>query len=134
MRKGITPVVAIVILLIIALGVVGLAYGFISGIIGTATGKAAFISGSSRCALGVVTIDLTNVGTQSIIDADVIITQTLPAGGTSAFLALDPTTIAPNEIGSKTENAAGGFICGPGIICTYDVRVGPISYPTRAAC
>lgn len=134
MRKGITPVVAIVILLIIALGVVGLAYGFISGIIGTATGKAVFLSGLSPCTGGLASINMTNVGTQTIANdgpgEDVSVTRTSCTGANCVV----ENYVHGGNFGPNAQGWVSDSGCGIASVCIYDVRVGPVSYPTRAAC
>lgn len=152
MKKGITPVVAIVLLVIITLVVVGAAYGFIIGIFGTATSKAAFVNGQASCTSdGNVTIFLTNIGQANIslhtaggvLDGDVTIIRI--SGGTGDPLwnssigfptncvEADPCEIAPGKAGKIKETANQ---CGAGgeETCLYDVIVGGFTYKTRADC
>lgn len=142
-RKGITPVVAIVILLIIAVAVVGMGYGFISGFIGTVTGKAAIISGASTCIDGKVSIAITNGGTDDITNNDItIIRSACQQGSNATKCPTNPTafetisTIKPGSAGIKTENitTTGTEPCGGGRVCMYDVTIGGVTFPTRANC
>ena len=139
MKKGIDAVVSTIILLIIAVAIVGLAYGFISGFFGTVTGKAAIISGVSSCTGGNVQIVIRNGGTGTIYDTDVapiIRTSCIntTVGGCSSSqptVTFTPANIGPGQAMTGTESANA---CGSGNSCTYDIAVGGVIFPTRAKC
>lgn len=67
MRKGITPIISIIILLLITIGLAASAYTFMSGYFGTMTGTSIQVSGV--CVGGTndyALITVTNIGTASI--------------------------------------------------------------------
>lgn len=130
-KKGITPVIAIVILLIIAVAVVGLAYGFISGIFSTVTGKAVIVSGKASCTGGLATITITNVGSMDLTAADLSGNIRRTDGGTSTYEDLDPKTVEIGKSGTVTETTTSN--CGTGT-CQYEVTIGGVSHPARADC
>ncbi len=138
MKKGITPVVSIVMLLIIAVAVVGLAYGFISGFFSTVTGKAAIVSGAGSCSTdGHVTITISNVGSDSLETTDMTV---VAKSGSNAVWPGDwditdfDGGLAPGSAGQLTENSeTTNQYCEDGI-CTYDVVVGGTVHPVRADC
>lgn len=144
MKKGITPVVAIVLLLIIAVAVVGLAYGFITGFFGTLTGKAAIVSGAASCDnAGLSTVTITNVGSDAIDNPDITILRT-NCQDSDGSCPTDPTLfvnlaspIEPGSAGTLTEAVADPGVtapCGLDHTCFYDVTVGGVTFPTRADC
>lgn len=133
MKRGITPVVSIVLLLIIAVAVVGMGYGFISGFFSTVTGKAAIISGVSSCNAGDVTIVITNAG-EDVIDTNDI--QFVGTGCSPSAVGCPNDavfTAAPIAAGSSAK-FAGAAACVSGSVCTFDVAVAGVIFPTRAEC
>jgi FlaG/FlaF family flagellin (archaellin) len=146
MKKGITPVVAVVLLLIIAVAVVGLAYSFISGFFSATTGKAAVVVGAGRCdsASGQVTITMTNTGTNTLDISDVtVMLKSCTAGGTTACPAATSFTTGTGSTWPLNLGATGTIeevdditydYCGLGNICFYDVVVGGFPTTVRADC
>jgi flagellin-like protein len=78
--KGISAVIATLLLLVITLGLVGLAYGYITGIFGAKTGKV-FSVISADCAGGTATVVLRNDGTVNMVSTDINLTAITPAAG-----------------------------------------------------
>ena len=65
-RKGITPIIAIVILLLITIAIAGVAYTFITGVVTNTAGKTVQVTGTSCAADGSVVIYFQNVGTDTV--------------------------------------------------------------------
>ncbi|MBI2084954.1 MAG: hypothetical protein HYT71_00395 [Candidatus Aenigmarchaeota archaeon] len=95
--KGITPVIALVMLMLITVGMVGIAYSWFSGLLSTQTEKGISIPpGGSYCVAGLISVLIQNNGASSDISKnDLIIVQvdgtdvpyvadTLPANGVLA--------------------------------------------------
>jgi len=147
MKKGITPVVAVVLLLIITVSVVGMGYTFVLGFFGTISGKAVFISGMSSCGGGKVNIIVTNVGTGDIAESDVVIVRTncIEKGGSTcpsdpakfSEKTVDDFPVSPEKSGVLVEDDAQAGInapCGADNKCTYNVLVGAGVFTTTANC
>ena len=133
MKKGITPIIAVIILLLITVALAGMAWAFLQGYFTTLTGKNAQVS-DSFCLSGNSRIVITNIGTQtldiscgaisgaSLICGDVTISKT--AGGnfnTGAGFIGTPT---PTTILAKA-SATFNETCGPpGTTCTYRIVAG----------
>ena len=136
--KGITPVVATIMLLIIAVAIVGLAYGFITGFFSGVTRTAAIVSGVSSCSGGAASIVIRNAGTGTIVIAsDVTFTRTGCTSGGALGLcpAGQPTFTGPTTIGpGASATLTDGTLCGAGNSCRYDVAIGGVVYPTRVDC
>ena len=77
MRKGITPVIALVMLMLITVGMVGIAYSWFSGLLTTQTEKGISIPpGGAYCAGGKISVLIQNNGaTSNLADTDVIVAQ-----------------------------------------------------------
>ena len=90
--KGITPVIALVMLMLITVGMVGIAYAWFSGLLVTQTEKGISIPpGGAFCAGGKVSVLIQNNGATSILtDADIIISQVDGADATKETVAIAP--------------------------------------------
>ncbi len=99
MRKGITPVIALVMLMLITVGMVGIAYTWFSGLLTTQTEKGISIPpGGAYCTGGKVSVLVQNNGaTSTITKADIIIAQ---VDGTDVTEVIDAN---PND-GTKVDN------------------------------
>jgi len=118
MKKGITPVVAVVLLLIIAVAVVGMGYTFVFGFFEAISSKTASVSGVSSCVTGAgyflgafdadghVIIKITNTGKSDITRDDVIVTRTkcIPGNIPDNCLAASP------DSDDFEPSVGGGFI------------------------
>ena len=157
MRKGITPVIAIVLLLIITVAVVGLAYGFITGFFAATTGTAIFVPGVAQCdpTTGRVTITVTNAGTSQIqVGSLTVVTKSctgnaptlcpstgsaiVAASGTTNWLSSALWPLDTQETGTIATQSAVTAVayrdCGAGNNCFYDVVAGGFPTPVAAYC
>ncbi len=77
MKKGITPVIALVMLMLITVGMVGIAYSWFSGLLSTQTEKGVSVPpGGAYCSAGLISVLIQNNGaSSSIIGTDLIVAQ-----------------------------------------------------------
>jgi len=80
MRKGITPIIAIIILLLITIALAGAAWTFLSGFLGTQIEKSFFVpTGGAYCTYDSITdsynitVTVANTGTSTIKASDFIV-------------------------------------------------------------
>ncbi len=120
MVKGITPVIALVMLVLITVGVVGLFYGWSSGLFGTQTEKAVSIpSGGATCNNGLVTVRVLNIGSASTItDSDIIVAQ---ISGTEC--SKSALSITPGQAGIIINAQGCGAACAASTKCSGSVQV-----------
>ena len=99
-RKGITPIIAIIILLLITIALAASAWTFLSGFLGTQIEKSFFVPiGGAYCVGGTIKVTVVNTGTttikasdfivHSIDDANVVINSTLEIPVRSGILVID---------------------------------------------
>ncbi|MBI3412475.1 MAG: hypothetical protein HY051_00145 [Candidatus Aenigmarchaeota archaeon] len=129
--KGITPVIALVMLMLITVGMVGIAYAWFSGLLVTQTEKGISVPpGGAYCAGGKISVLIQNNGaTSNVIGADVIIAQVdgtdVPTDGDSGLdneKMPDTATIAPGSAALVIQTwQCGGASCSSG---SHIVRVG----------
>lgn len=123
--KGISTVIAVVVMLLVTIAIIGAAWSYISGYWVGLTAKNAEVT-STDCTNGVVTIFIKNIGGSSInLATDVTTTRTSP---TSADISASGT-IGLGKIGNVTDNT-----CGTGNTCVYRVVVAGRSLPASATC
>lgn len=140
MKKGITPIISIIMLLIIAIAIVGMAFGFMVGMVGTVTNKAVIISGLSSCASGRAAIFITNAGNGNIVGSDINVVLTKCTGSNSANCpseadfsnTLSSLDIEPESTGIIKENEGSG--CSKSNNCVYDVIVNGVMFKTMVNC
>ncbi|MBI3413410.1 MAG: hypothetical protein HY051_05020 [Candidatus Aenigmarchaeota archaeon] len=120
MLKGVTPVVATVMLVLITIGIVGLFYGWSSGLFSTQIEKSITIpSGGATCKNGLVTVRVLNTGVSSTItDSDVIVAQISGTECTKSSLS-----VAPGQAGVIINAQGCGAACGTGTLCSGNVLV-----------
>lgn len=120
MVKGITPVIATIMLVLITVGVVGLFYGWSSGLFNIQVEKTLNIpSGGATCNNGLVTVRILNTGSSSTLtDADVIVAQI--SGAECAKSAL---SIAPGQAGIIINAQGCGAVCNTLTKCSGNVQV-----------
>jgi flagellin-like protein len=105
MRKGITPIISIIILLLITIALAGVAYTFLMGQMFTRIGGSFDIPiGGAFCTNGQITILVTNTGTSDLRDEDFTIAQ---IDGTDVTASLEDVVINPE--GSAT--LLSGYDC-----------------------
>ncbi|MBI4177030.1 MAG: hypothetical protein HY516_01550 [Candidatus Aenigmarchaeota archaeon] len=120
MKKGITPVIALVMLMLITVGMVGIAYSWFSGLLTTQTEKGITIPpGGAYCAGGKVSVMIQNSGaTSNLVQADIIIAQ---VDGADATLDAAAFPITPGGGKVIVKDWACGGTCASG---SRAVRVG----------
>lgn len=132
--KGIEAAITIVILLLVAVAIVGLAYAFITGFFTTITGNAGYVGGSSFCnSAGVVTIVVTNGGTAALPSTAVTIVRQSCTGGTCVAAGTPTATgtwpVPIGSTGTYTINCGTG-----GSACGFGVTIAGVTYNTVANC
>lgn len=145
-KKGITPIIAIVILLLITIAIAGVAYTFITGVVTNTAGKTVQVTGVSCSAAGSIVIYFQNVGTDavSVPDAnngDVQVKNGVCVTGTCAS-SLPGTAVT--FAGDVSDSVAGGSsasvtvpcdITGAGpSTCKYDFLVAGRPAPVQTQC
>lgn len=110
MRKGITPIIAIIILLLIVVAIAGSAYTYIMGYYSGLTAKTVELT-SVTCTAGTVTMIVHNIGTDVIQSSDWIISTELIQGTGSPSSFNTPSSI---DIGGSGNF---NFTCGAGNVC-----------------
>jgi flagellin-like protein len=84
MMKGISAVIATILMLMITIALAGMAYMYISGIYSAKTGVVVRIDETrTSCVAGTVTVYLKNEGTLSVAANSITVTGTRPDGTTS---------------------------------------------------
>ena len=118
--KGITPIIATVMLILIAVGVLGLFYGWSSGLFSTQTEKTVNIPpGSATCNNGLVTVRVQNVGaTSTLTNSDIIVAQIDGKECTKSSLSL-----TPGQAGIIINAQGCGVACDAGTLCSGNVKV-----------
>ena len=116
MKKGITPIIAIVILLLIVVAIAGMAYTFILGFYGSFTGQVLEITSSTCYSNGSVMLFIKNNGQEAIDSADINVAREVVAGtaGAAPYVKL-PATLDPGGSGmiynACTTPAGGTATC-----------------------
>lgn len=143
MKKGITPIIAVIILLLITVALAGFAWSFLSGYIGGLTGKNVQVA-DSYCASGTqAKIVLKNMGTEGVnvgnCPQDIVAPIVQPIAGTEATCGditivrtdtsgamsgyLSTITTVPSQ-GTLVFTDTGCTGVGVAKICTYRIRAG----------
>ena len=122
MLKGITPVIALVMLILITIGVVGLFYGWSSGLFSTQTEKVINIpTGGATCKSGLVTVRIVNVGsTATVTTSDIIVGQ---INGVECTTKNGALSIAPGAADKIIDSQGCAASCGVGTLCSGKVTV-----------
>ncbi len=130
--KAITPVIALVMLMLITVGLVGTAAVWFSGILNSSTEKSISVPmGGAYCVGPFLTVMILNNGaSSSISNADI---KTLRIDGIVVAPAI-PSAIKPGEANSVTPV---GYICGGSCAgASHDIVIGTSAnvVQTRAVC
>ena len=140
MRKGITPIVATVVLLLIAIAIAGAAYTYITGYWGGLTQRTLEVT-SAQCTSTGAVLNLRNSGTGNITitdgGADVSVTKRVVAGGAWAnktwTYSPAAAVLTPGAGGSMTD-----FGCNKanfaGSTCEYTVVAGGRPTTQQVTC
>ena len=116
-KKGITPIIAIIVLLLIVVALSGIAYTYISGVVTTQTEESfAIQTGGIYCddvgGSKQIRLLVRNLGISASITDTSFILATVDGTDISGDLTLDPTSIPPSEVGELTTMC--GSDCGSG--------------------
>ena len=133
MRKGITPIVATVILLLVVIAIAGAAYTYITGYWGSLTKNVVEMT-SAVCTGSTVTMYLRNAG-NAVIDAgsgstDISISRSIVAGAPTGAMTLTRSNatgacaganclLNPRAVVTFADSA-----CGIGTTCRYTIQAG----------
>lgn len=110
MKKGITPIISIIVLLLITIGLVGIAWLYLSGyILGRTEKTIESPYGGSWCDSSGAYVTLTNTGTQDIVAGDI----TIGVIGTDSGLGAG-TTIASRQSAIIQSANCGAASCPSG--------------------
>ncbi len=111
MRKGITPIISIIVLLLITVALAGAAWTYLSGIMGIYTEKSFIIpTAGAYCSAGKIVVSLVNTGTSTITTDNWITASIDPAINCTAGDPVKPTSnIEPKGTGTFTASCATGI-------------------------
>jgi flagellin-like protein len=128
MRKGITPIIAIIILLLITIALAGAAWAFLSGVLVSQTQKSFYIQpGGAYCTYDssngtyFITVRVVNIGTATLETSDFIVRSIDDVDP----ITLNTITIEPRDAGvilNSTNTTLG--ISGPG---SHTLRLGTVA-------
>ena len=113
MRKGITPIISIIVLLLITIALAGVAWVYLSGMLGShiessftipAVGTFCTLNATSDNLLEIV---VTNTGTTTLTTSHFIV---IKVDGNNATASASSLTLAPKEAGA----ILSGYDCGTG--------------------
>jgi flagellin-like protein len=116
-KKGITPIIAIIVLLLIVVALSGIAYTYISGVVTTQTEESFTVqTGGIYCddvgGVSQIRLLIRNLGISASITDTSFILATVDGTDISSYITLDPTSIGPSEVGELTTTCGGD--CGSG--------------------
>jgi flagellin-like protein len=112
MKKGITPIISIIVLLLITVALAGVAWVYLSGYLGSQIEKSFSIAPNGVVCtdtgggVNQITVMVTNTGTGPLTAADFLLTQI--DGGTVATVATFPAALASKEGAVLIQDNAGG--------------------------
>lgn len=123
--KGISPIIAIIIILLITIAIAGAAYSYISVIWGRTSEGLQLVD--SSCSAGNATLTMRNVGSDALANTDITTTRTSPT-------SLSITTISPATINPGTQVVIYDEACAAGNMCVYKVLVSGQSQELYTQC
>jgi len=135
MRKGITPIISIVILLLIAVGIAGAGYTWITSYYTGLTGDAIAVT-DTTCSLTGVTIYIQNIGTEELLTSAMTVQRDeIGANATMGAIAMvfDPTTVNPGQITTATDEFCNKTTSSGGT-CIYRLITGGRVTTTQVTC
>jgi flagellin-like protein len=114
--RGITPIIAIIILLLITVAIAGVAFSYITMYYGGLTNKVIEVTGVATCTSGSVKIPIKNSGTSDISMSEFTFTRDQPTGTPAGNLWTGTLSVGKliyiNDTG-----------CGAGNYCKYSITV-----------
>jgi len=91
MKKGITPIIAIIVLLFITIALAGTAWTFLSGYLQTFTAKTfVVVTGSAYCTDDQIVFYIVNQGMSKLTDSDFIVKNVQPGGSFQPIPDIEP--------------------------------------------
>ena len=114
MRKGITPIISIIVLLLITIALAGVAWVYLSGMLGAHIETSFTIPpGAAYCTSGTITVVVTNTGTTTLATADFIVANI--DGGAASTNAI---SLAPKEADTliSDDNGGAGWLTGDHVV------------------
>ncbi|MEM1558531.1 MAG: hypothetical protein QXI11_08415 [Thermoproteota archaeon] len=118
-KKGISPVLTTILIVIVAIALVGIAWAIMSGFLGTASVKTDIaVEKLDIVANGMSVAVVRNVGNVRIDSIDEITLTCTSSGNPAAPPSFDPTPIDPG----RTATATWSTTLIPGETCTLTVR------------
>jgi len=110
MRKGITPIISIIVLLLITVALAGVAWVYLSGFLETQTRTLTIPPNGIYCSAGNVTVVVTNTGQSDLTSDRLVVKEMVENGTTSSAGTLIPDPLPSKESGTVTF-ACGGNPC-----------------------
>jgi flagellin-like protein len=127
MRKGITPIISIIVLLLITVALAGVAWIYLSGFLDTTIRTVTVPPNGIYCAgIAGVKVVVTNTGTEDLIEGPTGIAILEMNGGDAGFAAEGTCTLSPTPLISKQ---TGTVTCGcedaasAAVACAGDLAV-----------
>ena len=103
--RGVSTVIATLMMLVITIALAGMAYMYISGVFTAQTQGIEIVD--SWCSAGNVTIRIRNIGTMSIAANTISVTQTAPAGDAASPATCCASAVDAGQIGTYTDSCSG---------------------------
>ena len=121
MRKGITPIIAIIVLLLITVALAGAAWSYLSLYWQGLTSKSIEVTSTMCVGSGTAVVFMRNTGTQSITTSEIAVIDA-DSGNQVTVNWYDPTggTLTDNIIGTG-KVAKFEATCGVGNLCSYQI-------------
>ena len=140
MRKGITPIIATVVLLLVVIAIAGAAYTYITGFWGSLTSRVVQLQSVTCTSAGVI-INLRNVGNANVTitdGSDVSYAKSVIAGNASASTSFlyTPTggVLSPGASGSVMDQFCSSSVSGTKPTCRYTINAGGTSFEAQVTC
>jgi flagellin-like protein len=103
--KGVSAVIATILMLVITIALAGVAYMYMSGIL---TAKMQGIEVADHfCSGGTVTLTIRNIGTNVISAGNITVMQTAPTGDTANPATCCSAAIDPGRTATYTDSCSG---------------------------
>ena len=94
-NKGVSGIIATILLVMITIGLVGTAYMYFSGMIGGKTGKTISVTDVSCNTTGYITVVVSNDGTGNIADSDLtVLVDNVDRSANYVFGTISPHNVA----------------------------------------
>ncbi len=137
MRKGITPIIATVVLLLVVVAIAGAAYTYITGFWGSLTSKVVQLQSVTCTSAGAI-IGLRNVGNSNVTvtdGKDVSYAKTVIAGSAPGTLALvyQYATIGPGNSTTVMDSNCNSAAYA-GSTCRYTINAGGTNFEAQVTC